>query len=104
MARFENSMGITTIQMEDKVKCYCPIGKSLCTYELSIAMDVGSVIPDYIEVGTFLDEGISGVATLEQCCAEVYDYFYREYQPKYLMVEVRCNDAKHMPVMVRKES
>lgn len=105
MARFANTMGIDKIEIHDKVRCFCPIGRSWCTYELDVFMVCGDVIPDYIEVGEYLKTHIQGKEyTLEQCCANVHGYFKSEYDPVVIDVKVHCKDARHMPVTVSKGS
>ena len=102
MAAFENTMGINIIQLKHNIKCFCPIGKSWCTYQVEVTMKPGNIIPDYLDVVRFFDEGLDTMATLEKCCADVLDYFVREYQPMSAEVVVYCDDAKHMPVTVSK--
>ena len=41
MAAFENTMVINTIQLKDNAKCFCPIGKSWCTYQIEVTMEPG---------------------------------------------------------------
>ena len=102
MANLENVFGINTIQLKHNIKCFCPIGKSWCTYQVEVSMEPGNIIPDYLDVVRFFDEGLDTMATLEKCCADVLDYFVREYQPMSAEVVVYCDDAKHMPVTVSK--
>lgn len=102
MAAFENTMGINTIQLKHNIKCFCPIGKSWCTYQIEVTMEPGNIIPDYLEVAEFFDKGLDTMATLEKCCADVLDYFVNGYEPKSVCVTIHCDDAKHMPVTVSK--
>ena len=104
MAQFANTMSIDDIAMEKSVKCFCPIGKSWCTYEIDISMEPLSVIPDYLEVEKYLDEQIGGAAlTMEDAASNVRDHIAGKYFPKFVRVSLHCSDAKHMPVTVGTE-
>lgn len=101
MGRFENTMGIDSITMERSIRCFCPIGRSWCTYDLTMHINPGNVIPDYIEVGEYLKGHVDGKEfTLEGAVAAVRDYLVNEYEPKWANVSLYCGDARHMPVTV----
>lgn len=102
MARFENSMGISSIEIPNKkCHCFCTIGKKWCTYQFAIAMEPDAVIPDYLEVEQYMEDNIEGQQmTIEVAVTTVADYIANEYKPKYLQVSVYCDDAKHFPVNV----
>lgn len=103
MARFANSMGIKEIQFSKYVRCFCTIGKTLCTYMVSVEMTPCNVIPDYIEVDDFLSGMTRKMYTMEEAAVTVYDYLDKEYKPLKLRVTVYCDDAIHMPATVIKE-
>lgn len=105
MAKFENTMGINTIEMVHTIKCFCTIGKTLCTYDIAVEMEPSSFIPDYLEVQADLDEMNNHWYTLEAACAEIFNRIIKqvEYQCNYLKVSVCCEDARHFPARVTKE-
>lgn len=104
MGTFKNTMGIRHIHMDKSVKCFCPLGQSWCTYELSIHLQPGEVIPDYLDVEQFLEVEINGgTMTLEDTAGKVLAFFVDTYAPKGASVDVSCSDAKHMPVTVTVE-
>ena len=105
MAMFENTMGIGTIEMVHTIKCFCTIGKTLCTYEVAVEMEPTSFIPDYLEVQADLDEMNNHWYTLEAACAEIFNRITKQVacEYNYLKVSVYCGDARHFPARVTKE-
>lgn len=105
MAKFKNNMGINQIEMWHKIKCFCTIGKTLCTYDVLVKMEPTSFIPDYLEVQEALDDLNNHWYTLEDACAEVFQRIAAqvEHEYNYLQVSVYCGDARHFPAKVVKE-
>lgn len=102
MSSFDNDGKISNLHMYGiKKKCYCPIGQSECTYEIEIDMEPRNTICDYLEVDLFIKK-MEYQQTLESACMLICDYMSSEYQPNGVMVKVKCEDAKHMPVEVTK--
>lgn len=100
MASFPNSMDIDIIRMRGiKVQCFCPIGKTWCTYEIGVEMMPGNTICDYLEVQKYFSEMPKDV-TLESCAAQVRNYLRDTYDPLKVTVTVSCDDASHFPVDV----
>ena len=103
MAKFANLSGIGFIKMDGvSVKCFCPIGKSMCTYNVTIEMEPADLIPDYIEVGNMIQSLDGREFTLESACARICNDLNDYVSPKEVSVTVRCEDAKHMPAEVKK--
>ena len=103
MAKFANLDNISSIKMDGvQVKCFCPIGKSMCTYDVTIEMEPDKLIPDYIEVGNMIQALNEREFTLESVCAEICDNLNDYVNPKKVSVTIRCEDAKHMPAEVKK--
>lgn len=103
MAKFANLSGISSIKMDGvSVKCFCPIGKSMCTYNVTIEMEPDKWIPDYIEVGNMIQSLNGREFTLELACARICSNLNDYVNPKEVSVTVRCEDAKHMPAEVKK--
>lgn len=101
MARFVNRMNISIIGFRKSVRCWCPIGKSFCTYEIDASMSPDATIPDYMEVEGYVNNSINGKdLTMEDAAAMVRDYLVNEYRPKRVSVSLTCNDAVHMPATV----
>lgn len=105
MAKFRNSMDINSIRMSHTIKCFCTIGKTLCTYEVGVEMEPTSTIPDYLEVQEALDEMNNHWFTMEAACSEIFDRVSKQVEREYgyLKVTVTCCDARHFPVEVTKE-
>lgn len=103
MAKFENTDGISSIKMDGvSVKCFCPIGKSMCTYNVTIEMEPDKWIPDYIEVGAMIQLLEEKEYTLESACAEICNNVNKYVRPKKVSVTILCKDARHMPAEVKK--
>lgn len=103
MAKFENVDGISSIKMDGvSVKCFCPIGKSMCTYNVTIEMEPDKWIPDYIEVGAMIQLLEEKEYTLESACAEICNNLNDYVNPKKVSVTTLCRDARHMPAEVKK--
>lgn len=104
MAKFKNTDGIHRVQMDGiKVRCFCPIGQSECTYQIMIRVWLDEYVPDYLEVGTFLDSLNTESLTLEAAAAKIFHWMMGYVVPRRVWVNVRCEDAKHMPAEVVKE-
>lgn len=103
MAKFKNIDGIGSIKMDGmSVKCFCPIGKSMCTYNVTIEMEPDKWIPDYIEVGAMIQLLEEKEYTLESACAEICNNLNDYVNPKKVSVTILCRDARHMPAEVKK--
>lgn len=103
MAKFENTMGIDSITMGPiNTKVFCPIGKTWCTYEVTIKVNPDRFVCDYLDVDEFVKKGAPREATMEDFCSNVLDYMLSSIGPKAATVEVACHDASHMPVSLSK--
>lgn len=102
MTRLENNDKINNIHMYGiKKKFFCPIGQAECTYEIEIDMEPGDAICDYLEVDAFIKK-MAYEQTLESACALICNHMAKGYRPYVVEVRVKCEDAKHMPVVVAK--
>lgn len=103
MAKFENTDGILSIKMDGVlVMCFCPIGKTMCTYDVTIEMEPDEWIPDYLEVEAMIRLLEGKEYTLESACAEICNNVNGYVRPKKVSVVVKCEDARHMPAEVKK--
>lgn len=105
MAKFDNEMNISQISMSFSVKCFCSIGKSLCTYEVGVLLKPTSIIPDYLEVQDDVLEMSNHWYTMEAACEQIFNIVSKHVDGLYrsLRVSVYCADARHFPVEVVKE-
>ena len=105
MSKFSNTMGITQITMQFELKCYCTIGKTLCTYRVQVELEPMGCIPDYLEVQESVNEMNYHWYTMEAACEEVYSRVQKQVANdyKYMKVSIFCSDARHFPVEVVKE-
>ena len=105
MAKFSNEMNISQISMSFSVKCFCTIGKSLCTYEVEVLLKPTSTIPDYLEVQDDVLEMNNHWYTMEAACEQIFNIVSGHVNGQFqsLRVSVYCADARHFPVEVVKE-
>lgn len=105
MAKFGNTMGITRIVMQFELKCYCTIGKTLCTYRVQVELEPNGYIPDYLEVQESVEEMNNHWYTMEAACEEIYGKIQAQVNNdySYMKISVFCSDARHFPVEVVKE-
>lgn len=101
MARFENKQGITDITMEKKIHNFCTIGKDWYTNNIDMYIEPDKLIPDYIEIDEALKELEGKELIIEDVVAAVVEIL-KEYEPSYIRVVSKVNDATHLPVTVEK--
>lgn len=94
--KFENVYNIKEISIGViPIKCFCPIGKSECTYEVTIDMQLGKEVPDYIEVDDMVKIMDGQTYTLESAASDICEKMMKYVRPKKVAVTIVCNDAVH---------
>lgn len=102
MSRFENNYNISKIKMTKRIHNLCTIGQDWFTNNLEIELIPNKIIPDYIEV----DEMIQSFEGKELVIEEVVNGILSElkdYDPLYIKVVSKVDDAMHLPVEVEAE-
>lgn len=102
MARFENKYNIKTIKMYKKIHNLCTIGQDWFTNDIEIVFTPDKIIPDYIEVDNAIQELEAKELVIEEVVNNILEML-KEYQPKYISVKSKVNDAMHLPVEVEAE-
>lgn len=100
--KFQNTQGITGIRMSTKVRAFCPMGNDWYCGNVTISMKPGDIIPDYVEVDTFIKTLDGSNNILEDIVAKVFNHCIEEYCPLALDVTCYADDAVHLPVAVTK--
>lgn len=98
----KNTMGITNIVYEDRLLCFCPLGKSDYHNNLRIEFIPNENIPDYIVLNESIQNMHLQVLTIEDAVASVVEIM-KKYDPFFIRVESFVDDANHPTVTVTKE-
>jgi len=101
---FENKQGITKIEFCKDIKNYCPLGKDWYTSQLEVIVYPDKVLMDYCVVEKYIESLKNTELIIEDVVSKVYDYLYKYFKPKHLIVSVKATDAAHFPVCVTKET
>lgn len=99
MARFENKYNIKLIKMNKKIHNLCTIGQDWFTNNIEIEIIPDKVIPDYIEVEKEISKFESKELVIEEVVNGILEVM-KEYEPKYIKVSSKVDDAMHLPVEV----
>lgn len=102
MSSFKNDYNITKIKMNKKIHNLCTIGQDWFTNDIEIEFIPKDIIPDYIEI----DKAIQDLEAKELVIEEVVNNILNElkkYEPSYIRVTSKVNDATHLPVEVTAE-
>lgn len=102
MARFRNEYNISEIKMYKKLHNLCTIGQDWFTSNLEITMIPGDTIPDYIEVDKDIQKYESQELIIEELVNNICEDL-KQYNPKYVKVVSKVNDAQHLEVEVVSE-
>lgn len=104
MSRFENKQGITKIEFNQNIQCYCPLGSDWYTNHVHVSVIPNNVIPDYCDVDDFMRSLGGESLIIEDVVDKIFTYFISEYGCLYVKVQSFVDDAKHLSVTVVKES
>ena len=99
MARFENKYNITEIKMTKKIHNLCTIGQDWFTNNIEITFLPKDTIPDYIEVDKMVQSYEAKELVIEEVVNGILENL-KEYNPSYINVVSKVDDAMHLPVEV----
>lgn len=102
MARFENKQNISNITLFKKLHNFCILGKDWYTNNLTIIMEPGEIIPDYVEIEAEINKLESQELIIEDVVNLVFE-IVNSYNPKRIKVISEVDDATHLKVKVEKE-
>lgn len=97
----ENNMNIGEIIYEDKLKCFCPLGKDYYHNNFVITINPSKMIPDYIILHEAIQELHCHELIIEDAVAKVLD-IVKEYDPIKVIVKSVVTDAPHPKVTITK--
>ena len=97
----ENTYGVRKIIMQLRARCFCPLGEDWYTSDCSIEFVPDRLIPDYVEVGKWLEENVDGKKMIaEEVADSIHNFFTERYKPKDCLVSCSVSDAKHCPITI----
>lgn len=100
---FKNEQKITKIVMSGSSHNFCPLGQANYTNRFSMEFYPNEMIPDYLEVNSFIKENINDKElVIEDAVAILFDYLVATFEPKGLKVSSLVSDAKHPEVLVER--
>ena len=88
--------------MRKKLHNLCTIGQDWFTSELDILFIPDKVIPDYIEVDKMIQSYEGKELVIEELVNNILTEL-NDYEPTYVNVTAKVNDAMHLPVEVTAE-
>ena len=101
MARFENAQQITKITLFKKVHAFCPLGNDWYTNNLTIIIEPGPYIPDYIEIEAEIQK-LEGQNLIIEDIVDSISNILKEYEVKSANIISEVDDATHLKVRVEK--
>lgn len=99
MSRFENKYNISNIKLRKLIHNLCTIGQDWFTNNLEIEIVPNKIIPDYIEVDNMIQEFEGKELVIEEVVNGILENL-KEYEPNYIKVISKVEDAMHLPVEV----
>lgn len=99
MARFDNNYNISMIKMNKRIHNLCTIGQDWFTNNVYIELIPDKVIPDYIEVDNDIQDFEGRELVIEELVNGILEKL-KQYNPKYIKVVSKVDDAMHLPVEV----
>ena len=103
MASFENKYNISKIVLNKKIHNLCTIGQDWFTNNIQIEMVPIKTIPDYIEIDNMLATFEGKELVIEEVVYGILEEL-KKYEPAYVKVTSRVDDAMHLPVEVTAEA
>lgn len=98
---FKNKQGVSEIEMTGKTHCFCPMGDDYYTAEVRIYVFQPKTIPDYCDVTAYLEELDGKNLIIEDLCKKVFRFISKQVGKKHgITVEVKVDDARHLPASV----
>lgn len=101
MSKFINEQKINKITLFKKIHNFCPMGDDWYTNQLTIEIEPGTCIPDYIEIEQQLNELESKSLIVEDVVNKI-SLILQQYEIKSAHIISEVDDAVHLKVRVEK--
>lgn len=102
MSKFENKQAISKITLFKKLHNYCTLGEDWYTNNLTIIIEPGKLIPDYIEIESELNTLEGKPLIIEDVVNEISN-IVNKYEVKFAHIISEVDDATHLKVKVEKQ-
>ena len=100
----KNTQKISKITLKKDALVKCKLGEDWYTAELAITMWPAEEIPDYRDIGTFIEQEVSGkLMTIEDVMEAVATFIMTTYQPHFLSTVAEVSNSNHPYVLVERE-
>lgn len=101
MRTYENK-GINRMEFTVPVTVFCPLGPNYYRAQISVKMELGNVIVDFLDLEKYFKVELNGKSlTTEDLVIEVYNTLNETYKPIHLIVS--SHSDSHFPIEVIKE-
>lgn len=98
----DNVQGITEINMEDDVTCWCPMGQQWYEAHVTVRVESPGRLADFIEVGRSIQSRQRQELIIEDLVSGIHGDIKGMYGGK-VAVSASVGRGKHLPVTVTKE-
>ena len=100
--QYENKQGITKMEFEVPVLCYCTLGKNYYKPTLKIELVLKDKIVDFLDLERYFKQDLNGAKlTCEDLVEDVFKTIKEVYNPKKL--RVCCQSDSHFIIRTIKE-
>ena len=98
---FDNTQGVTEIQMVGTTHLYCPLGNDFYTANTTITVSNPSKIPDYCDITKFFESIDGKELIIEDACRQIVDFIKGQTgNAQAVTITIEVDDARHLPVSV----
>lgn len=100
----KNTQKISKITIKKDALVKCKLGEDWYTAELTITMWPAEEIPDYRDVGTFIEQSVNGkLMTIEDVMEAVANFIMSSYNPRHLTTVAEVSNSNHPYVIVERD-
>lgn len=105
MRKYENKgdMKVNKIKYQMTVYPHCTLGSENYVGTISVEMEPGDYIPDYIDEYEFIKTYNDVSISCEVLVNKYFDHLWKEYFPSYLKITLDAQTSGHFPVTIEKE-
>ena len=100
----ENKFGVTSIDFEEEVQHFCPLGEQIGITKYKVEVMPGKYLAELIQLHWNIQHMMGKTFTLESGADMVLQIVEQAYiDASYISVEASCGKNRHMPVKVKVE-
>lgn len=100
----ENKFGVTSIDFEEEVQHFCPLGEQIGITKYKVVVVPGKYLAELIQLHWNIQHMMGKTFTLESGAKMVLDFVKEAYSDaKYISVVASCDKNRHMAANVKVE-